>query len=112
MTKETQRKLILSIYGCHNGVFRMNPTIPNLVETSNNLARITVENGTIEIANLCRSFSESGKENLTNAIQSTFELADFKVNISGDYPGWEPITTTKILTVLKNTYEKNVCRNA
>lgn len=106
MTKETQRKLILSIYGCHNGVFRMNPTIPNLVETSNNLARITVENGTIEIANLCRSFSESGKENLTNAIQSTFELADFKVNISGDYPGWEPITTTKILTVLKNTYEK------
>ncbi len=105
MAKEAQRKLIMSIYGCFNGVFRMNPTMPDLVETSNNMARITVENGTIEIANLCRSFSESGKENLSNAIQSTFELADLKVHISGDYPGWEPNTETKILAVLKNTYE-------
>jgi dipeptidase D len=105
MAKETQKKFILSVYACHDGIFRMSPAIPDLVETSNNLARITLENGTIEIANLCRSFSESGKKDLTNAIRSTFELADFKVNISGDYPGWEPNTRTEILAVLKNTYE-------
>ncbi len=106
MEKVAQKKLLFSVYGCHDGVFRRNPTLPNLVETSNNLARIIVENGTIEIASLCRSFSESDKKNMTNSIQSIFELAGFHVDISGDYPGWEPNTTTEILDILKRIYQK------
>tara|TARA_B100000809_G_scaffold252094_1_gene286388 strand:- start:12246 stop:13706 length:1461 start_codon:yes stop_codon:yes gene_type:complete len=101
---ETQKKLIRSIAAAHNGVYTMNSRIPDLVETSNNLARITVASGNIEIACLTRSFSESGKIDLSNSIRSVFELAEFDVELSGDYPGWEPNPHTEIGKLLKDTY--------
>jgi dipeptidase D len=100
----TQKKLIRAIAATHNGVYAMNSKILDLVETSNNLARITVENGNIEIACLTRSFSESGKIDLANSLKSVFELAKFDVVISGDYPGWEPNPNTEIGKILKETY--------
>ncbi|MFC2110759.1 beta-Ala-His dipeptidase, partial [Bacteroidota bacterium] len=100
-----QQKLIQSIYSCHNGVYTMNASMTELVETSNNLAKITVENGNADISCLTRSFSESGKMDLANAIRCTFELAGFDVNLAGEYPGWEPDLSTEILTVLEKTYK-------
>ena len=96
--------LFRSISAVHNGVFNMNSKIPELVETSNNLARIMVENGKLEIACLTRSFSESGKLNLVNSIKSVFELALYEIRLSGDYPGWEPNSNTEICAVLEKTY--------
>jgi dipeptidase D len=101
-----QKKLIQALYATHNGVYAMSPSIPDLVETSNNLARVNATEGRIEIACLTRSFSESGKMDMANALRCVFELADFKVTLSGDYPGWEPDTSTEILKILKELYEK------
>ncbi|WP_139959001.1 aminoacyl-histidine dipeptidase [Flavicella sediminum] len=100
-----QKNLIQSLYTCHNGVFTMNATIPELVETSNNLARVSVGNGSAKIACLTRSFSESGKMDVANAIRCSFELAGFTVNYAGDYPGWEPNLNTEILGILEETYK-------
>jgi dipeptidase D len=101
-----QKKLIQVLYATHNGVYAMSPSIPDLVETSNNLAQVNATEGRIEIACLTRSFSESGKMDMANALRCVFELADFKVTFSGDYPGWEPDTSTEILKILKELYEK------
>lgn len=101
-----QKDLVRALYSAHNGVYSMNTTIPELVETSNNLASVRVANGNITIACLTRSFSESGKMDLSNALRSTFELGNFEVSLSGDYPGWEPNTNTEILKVLESTYTK------
>jgi len=60
--------------------------------------------GKLEIACLTRSFSESGKLDLVNSIQSVFELASYHVKISGDYSGWEPNPNTEICNILENTY--------
>ena len=106
MDIQVQKDLIKSIYGAHNGVYTMNASISELVETSNNIASINVANGQIKIACLTRSFSESGKMDLANALRSVFELGNFKVNLSGDYPGWEPNTETQILEVLTSQYKK------
>ena len=43
MELEVQQPLIKALNVAHNGVFRMSPDIKNLVETSNNVARILVE---------------------------------------------------------------------
>lgn len=100
-----QKTFIKAISALHNGVFTMNAKIPELVETSNNVARIILENGILQVACLTRSFSESGKTNMLNSIKSVFELANYKVTIAGDYPGWEPNPNTEICATLKNTYE-------
>lgn len=104
MDIKCQKDLVRSLYAAHNGVYAMNAAIPDLVETSNNLASVTVENGSITIACLTRSFTESGKMDLCNALRSAFELGNFEVSLSGDYPGWEPNTNTEILKVLESTY--------
>ena len=106
MSPDFQKTLLRTIAAIHNGVFSMNAKIPELVETSNNLARITVSKGNLEIACLTRSFSESGKTNLVNSIQSVFELAGFNSKISGDYPGWEPNPNTEICSILQSTYKQ------
>ena len=106
MDKEAQTALIRAIYSAHNGVFRMSPDIEDLVETSNNVARVEAKEGKIEVLCLTRSSAESGKWNLANNLTATFELAGFSVSTGGSYPGWKPNRDSEILTVLENKYEE------
>ncbi len=105
ITKETQFTLLRVVYGIPNGVYRMSPDIEDLVETSNNLARITLSKGEVEIACLTRSSVESGKTDLANQIKSVFELGDFNVMLSGSYPGWKPNPNSEIVKLLENIYK-------
>ncbi|EAQ42036.1 aminoacyl-histidine dipeptidase [Polaribacter sp. MED152] len=102
----SQSNLVKATYATLNGVYRMSPDVEGLVETSNNVAKITVENGEIKILCLTRSSSESNKWDLANAIRSAFELAGFTVDFSGSYPGWLPNMKSSILKVVESTYKK------
>jgi len=105
MTTISQTSLLKIIYAAHNGVYRMSNDMENLVETSNNLARVIVKDENIEIKCLTRSSVESGKTDLANALTATFELVGYNVTQSGSYPGWKPNVNSAILTVLSDTYE-------
>lgn len=99
-----QLKLLQTLYAAPNGVYRMSADFDNLVETSNNIARVKVGGGKIIVKCLTRSSVESSKVDLTNALKSCFELMDAEVTLSGDYPGWTPNPDSKILDVLRSTY--------
>tara|TARA_R110000850_G_scaffold277086_1_gene422410 strand:- start:143463 stop:144923 length:1461 start_codon:yes stop_codon:yes gene_type:complete len=106
MDADSQELLVKSIYAAHNGVFRMSPAIDDLVETSNNIARVLVSEGDIHIGCLTRSSVESSKMDLANALRATFELMGCDVKLSGDYPGWAPNMDSPILKVLDELYQK------
>ena len=84
--------------------------MPDIVETSNNLAIIRQEataNGQcIQVCCLTRSNVESRKEELASVIQSAFSLAGAEVSFSGAYPGWQPNFKSTLLKTMKETYEK------
>lgn len=101
-----QEGIIRSIYAAHNGVYRMSADMDNLVETSNNVARIIIKDGEISIGCLTRSSVETSKFDLANALRSTFELCGCEVTLSGSYPGWTPNIKSEILDVLVAVYEK------
>ena len=101
-----QEGLTRALYAALNGVFRMSADIPDLVETSNNIARVIVKDGGIKIGCLTRSSVESSKWDLANMLRATFELTGCDVELSGDYPGWKPNMDSAILKVLDNLYEK------
>jgi dipeptidase D len=103
---DVQKSLIKAIYTAHNGVYRMSADIADLVETSNNIARVVVKDGEIMIGCLTRSSVESSKFDLANALKSAFELAGCKVEFSGSYPGWTPNVNSEILEVLVDIYQK------
>ena len=48
---EIKDNLVDAIYACQNGVMRMIPTIPDTVETSSNLAIVSIGGGKAEIKN-------------------------------------------------------------
>jgi dipeptidase D len=106
MQQEAQNLLVQSLYAAHNGVYRMSPDISDLVETSNNIARVLVKDGTISIACLTRSSVESSKYDLANALRSAFELAGCTVTFTGAYPGWTPNVDSPVLALLENIYEQ------
>lgn len=101
-----QEGLIRALYAALNGVYRMSADMEDLVETSNNIARVIVKDGNIHIGCLTRSSVESSKFDLANALRSTFELIGCEVTFGGSYPGWTPNVNSPILEVLKEIYEK------
>ena len=111
MELEVQQPLLKSLQAAHNGVYRMSPVIDGLVETSNNVARVMVDNGQCSIGCLTRSSVDSSKKDLVQALKSTFELAGFVVKFSGEYPGWTPNMQASILRVLTDLY-KNLFNSA
>ncbi len=106
MEEEAQQKLLQAVYAAHNGVYRMSPEIAGLVEASNNIAKVEVLDGKITIQCLTRSSVESSKKDLGNSLYSTFQLAGFEVELSGEYPGWAPDRNSDILKVLDELYQK------
>ncbi len=101
-----QEGVTRALYAALNGVYRMSADITDLVETSNNIARVIIKDGAIKIGCLTRSSVESSKTDLANTLRATFELTGCEVECSGDYPGWTPNMDSEILKVLSSLYEE------
>ncbi|UMB61389.1 aminoacyl-histidine dipeptidase [Lutibacter sp. A80] len=106
MTAISQTTLIKTLYAAHNGVYRMSNDMEDLVETSNNIARVIVKHELIQVLCLTRSSVETSKIDLANTIKAPFELAGYDVSLSGSYPGWKPNVDSEILNILTENYEK------
>lgn len=106
MPSIAQFYFVRAMYTAHNGVYRMSADFDNLVETSNNIAKVDLANGQLSVQCLTRSSVESAKMDLANALRSAFELMGCEVEFSGSYPGWTPNSQSKILDVLTSIYEK------
>ena len=103
---EIQDNLIDAIYACHNGVVRMIPAYPDVVETSSNLAIIKIENGKAAFKILVRSSREDMKDYAVKTLESCFNMAGMKVEPSGSYGGWDPNPNSEILNMLKRIYKE------
>jgi dipeptidase D len=106
MPSIAQFYFVRSMYTAHNGVYRMSADFDNLVETSNNIAKVVVSEGKLSVQCLTRSSVESSKLDLANALRSAFELMGCEVEFSGSYPGWSPNPKSEILDTLVSIYEK------
>lgn len=106
LPKKFQDTLLRVIYAVPNGIHRMSPDIADLVQTSNNLARVEVKNGAYSVLCLCRGSVDSEKLSHANAIKSALELAGADVTFSGLYPGWAPKPSSKIVQLMSNIYKK------
>lgn len=103
--QEIQDNLVDTIYAAHNGVWRYIPTMPEIVETSSNLAIVDIDGGKAAIKILARSSSETMKEDLSTSLESCFNMAGMKVEFSGAYGGWDPNTDSELIKVMRNIYK-------
>ncbi len=102
--EEIQDNLVNAIHACHNGVLRYIPTIPEIVETSSNLAIIDIEDGQASVQILARSASESQKEYLASSLACCFSMAGMKVSLGGAYQGWDPNPDSQMVRIMEEIY--------
>lgn len=74
-----QENLINSVYAALNGVYRVSADFEDLVETSNNIAKVEVGGEKVSIKCLTRSSVETSKFDLAQSLQAAFELGGFTV---------------------------------
>ena len=104
LSKENSTQIIRVLKSAHNGVYRMSPDVADLVEASNNIARVELKDGGLKILNLTRSSVESSKFNVANQLKAVFELGGLNVEFSGSYPGWKPNPNSEILRIMEKLY--------
>ncbi|MBR5989148.1 MAG: aminoacyl-histidine dipeptidase [Prevotella sp.] len=104
--EEIQDNLINAIHACHDGVVRMIPSYPDVVETSSNLAIIDIENGKAALKILARSSREDMKDYIVDTLDSCFSMAGMKVETAGSYGGWDPNPNSEILNLLLKEYKE------
>jgi dipeptidase D len=98
------KKIILALKSLHNGVYRMSPDVKDLVESSNNVARVELKGGALKILNLSRSSVDSSKYSVAEQLKSVAELAGMNVEFSGSYPGWKPKPGSEIVQLMEKIY--------
>ncbi|MGE8537141.1 MAG: aminoacyl-histidine dipeptidase [Chryseobacterium sp.] len=98
------KKVILTLKALHNGVYRMSPDVADLVEASNNVARVELKVGELKILNLTRSSVDSSKYSVAEQLKSVAELAGMNVEFSGSYPGWKPKPGSEIVQLMEKLY--------
>lgn len=101
--KPTQFRLLNTLYALPHGVMKMNADLPDLVETSTNLATINF-NDEIVIGTSQRSSVETEKEDIVSVNRAIFLLANAQVKHGDGYPGWKPDINSEILKEMKKVY--------
>ncbi|MBQ2192884.1 MAG: aminoacyl-histidine dipeptidase [Prevotella sp.] len=104
--EEINDNLINAILACHDGVVRMIPSYPDVVETSSNLAIINIADGKAAIKILARSSREDMKQYIVDMLESCFNMAGMKVETAGSYGGWDPNPDSEILHLLLKEYKE------
>ncbi len=102
--KKTQMNLLNALYALPHGVIKMSADLPDLVETSTNLATITFGDK-IVVGTSQRSSVDTEKEDVVIMNRCVFLLAGAEVKHGEGYPGWKPDVNSEILRVMKEVYK-------
>ena len=105
LKKGLQKKILRTVLGLPHGVIKMSPDIPDLVETSTNVAVIQSTKKSISLATSQRSSIETENAEICQTVASVFELGGAAVEGGSGYPGWKPNLDSHILKLAKSTYK-------
>jgi dipeptidase D len=105
MPSIAQYYFVRAMYTAHNGVYSMSADFADLVETSNNIAKVVLGEGKLSVQCLTRSSVETSKFDLANALTSAFELMGCEV-VLWILSRMDSNTESEIMDVLVPIYEK------
>ena len=102
----TTERVLRLVNALPHGVEAMNGDIPDLVETSVNLATVTAAGGSLRVALSSRSSIDSALEAMRRRLRAVGELAGASVAEEEAYPGWKPDLESPLLDVVKRAHRR------
>ncbi|MFN7961543.1 MAG: aminoacyl-histidine dipeptidase [Thermoanaerobaculia bacterium] len=105
-SEESSRRALQLLEALPHGVQVMSYDLPDLVETSTNLASVAVQGAELAIALSNRSSVASALLALRQKVRAAAGLAGASVAEGDGYPGWKPDLSSHLLEVMKRTHEQ------
>ena len=101
----TQARLMNLLFGLPHGVLAMSQEIPDLVETSNNVATVDWGDGGVKIGLSSRSSVGSALQMTRDMLKALAEMAGAEIEQPEGYPAWTPNLDSSILRVVKDVHK-------
>ena len=95
-----------------HGVRNMSAALPGIVETSDNLAIVSIEDDRVRVSYSVRSNTDSRKMELMSELVSIIEAFGFKAKVNGSYPSWSPDPKSKLVKEVAAAYKSIEGRKA
>lgn len=108
LTDAVSAKLADVLFTSPTGVRSMSTSIKGIVETSDNMAIVSLDNKEIQVVYSIRSSVESSKLNLSYEIQTILESYGFTSRLGEGYPAWQPNPESCFTKELVEAYRKIV----
>ena len=103
-TKKSQ-KIANLLFCSPHGVKGMSAELPGIVETSDNLAIVSIEKDKILVVYTVRSNIDSRKMELMSEILTLTAAFGFKAKVSSGYPSWAPDAKSKLAKEVVSAYK-------
>jgi len=100
------KEFVRAIYAVLNGIYRMSPSMPGTVQTSNNLSQVQLKDGEYSCLCLSRSSVDSEKDDEVRSLKAAFSIVGAEVKTDGNYPGWTPAKDSDILNLMEELYRE------
>lgn len=105
LDEKSTDSLINLLQSLPHGVDKMSYDIEGLVETSTNLATVSIKNNSASIGLSSRSSIASALQDLRDKIHAISSLAGAKVTEEEPYPGWKPNLNSDLLKLSKKIFQ-------
>lgn len=103
---DSQAMFLNLLLGLPHGVLAMSQEIPDLVETSNNLATVAWSEQNAKVGLSSRSSIGSALQATKDMLRALAEMAGADIDQPEGYPGWTPNLDSPILHVMKEIYKE------
>lgn len=105
LEEDLQNRFLCSLDACPHGIVAWSKEMPNLVETSTNLASVKFsEDNRITIATSQRSSVDTQKKAIASRVANTFLNCKADIKQGNGYPGWKPNPDSEILQISVDAY--------
>ena len=105
LTMDSQKQLLNLLQSLPHGVDKWSYDIPDLVETSTNLASVKINEKNILIHMSTRSSIKSALQDLRDRINAVAKLTGAKITEENPYPGWKPNMESKVLKLSRKIFK-------
>ena len=95
-----------ALHSCHHGIRRYSDHFSGVVETSNNLAILSMKDGQVSVNCFTRSLVDSATLELADNISGLFRMTGAEVQQVGLFPGWQPNPDSDVLKRLINVHQR------
>lgn len=105
LDRESTDRILRMMLALPDGVFHMSAELEGAVDTSSNLATVTLDGGHLVLLSSQRSASISRLDEVTTTVHATANLAGASIKDHDRYPPWQPRMDSLLLRRSKETYQ-------